>query len=158
MDFSLRVERTFNTSDIEKIIYHPEVIRLSTENGEKGEIDVNGNCWIGTYIDNKMVGVFVFEPLNKVTLDGHCYFLPEYRKKVSSESYDLSVELVFKESDYKKIIVKCNSKDWHIKNFCLNRAFHLEGLLEKSAMVNNKLVDEYILGITKGQFLEYMNV
>ncbi len=158
MDIGLKVERTFNTDDIEKIIYHPEVIRLSTESSVKGEINVNANCWVGTYINDEMVGVFVFEPQNKVTLKGHCYFLPEHRKKVSNESYELSVNLVFKESNYKKIIVRCNKKDWHIKNFCLHHGFKLEGILEKSAMVKDKLVDEYMLGITKGQFLEYINV
>ena len=153
----MRVERTFNTDEIEKVIYHPKVIRLSTENG-KGEIDVSGICWIGTYIENEIVGVFAFEPLNKVSLDSHCYFLPKYRKKVSSESYRLTVSLVFREYDYKKLIVKCNSKDWHVKNFCLNHGFKLEGILEQSAMVKDKLVDEYMLGMTKGQFLEYINV
>ena len=152
------VQRTFDTKEIEKIIYHPDVIRLSTESGEKGQIDVNRDCWIGTYIDNEIVGVFVFEPMNKVTLEAHCYFLPEFRKKVSSKSYGLSMNYVLNKSDYKKVIVKCSSKDWHVKNFCLNKGFKIEGLIEKSVMVKNKIVDEYILGITKGQFLEYMNV
>ena len=44
----MKVKRTFDTKEIEKVIYHPEVIRLSTESG-KGKIDLEGVCWIGAY-------------------------------------------------------------------------------------------------------------
>ena len=151
-------ERTFNKEEIEEVIFHPDVIRLSTENGVKGEIDVIGTCWIGVYIDSKIVGVFVFEPLNKVSLDSHCYFLPEHRKTISEDAYKLAVSFMFKEFNYTKLLVKCSTKDWHVKNFCFNHGFKLEGILEKSTLFKNKLVDEYLLGMTKDQFLEYTNV
>lgn len=152
------VKRTHNKNEIESIIYHDKIIHLSTENGIKTEINTDKVCWIGTYINNKIVGLFAFEPLNKVSLDGHCYFLPEHRKNISSESYKLTLKLIFDLYDYKKIIVKCSSKDWHVKNFCLNSGFKLEGKTEKSALHKDRLVDEYILGMTKEQFLEYINV
>ena len=65
---------------------------------------------------------------------------------------------IFNNSQYEKIIVRCNQRNWHVKNFCLNSGFRLEGVLEKSAIEKGKIVDEYILGMTKGQFLEYINV
>jgi len=105
----VRVKRTFCTDEIERVIYHPEVIRLSTESG-KGKIDLEGICWIGAYVDDEIVGVFAFEPMNKVSLDSHCYFLPEHRKKVSDESYKLAVSLVFNDFDYKKLVVRCINK------------------------------------------------
>ncbi len=158
MDISLIVDRTFSTDEIEKIIYHPEVIRLSTNNGVKGAIDTEGDCWLATYVNNEIVGVFVFEPVNSVSLEGHCYFLPEHRKSVSDESYLKSMDYVFDNSKYKKIIVKCSQKDWHVKNFCLSKGFALEGRLEKSTEHNGKLVDEYLLGMTKESYSEYKNV
>ena len=158
MDFSLIIDRIFTTSDIEKILYHPDLIKFSTENGERKEIDVNAACFIGVYIDKEIVGLFVFKPVNKVSVEGHCYFLPEHRKNVSAQSYKKSVGWIFNNSQYEKIIVRCNQRNWHVKNFCLNSGFRLEGVLEKSAIEKGKIVDEYILGMTKGQFLEYINV
>lgn len=158
MDFSLIVKRTHSITEIEKVIYHPDVIKLSTENGVKGSIDTESDCWVGTYVDNEIVGVFVFEPLNIVTLDTHCYFLPKHRKAVSAESYKKSVSWIFDNSEYKKLIVKCSQRDWHVKNFCLSNGFKLEGRIEKSTISKGKLVDEYLLGITKGQFLRCIDV
>lgn len=149
------VDRTFNVKEIEKIIYHKDVIQHSTESGKKGAIDPESDCFIGTYKDNKLVGLFIFCPLNSVSLDVHCYFLPEYRKELSKDSYLKSVEYVFNKSNYQKLIVKCQSNDWHVKRFCLNNGFVLEGKLTKSAIFKNRLVDEYLLGMTKEQFTEY---
>ena len=78
MDFSLIIDRIFTTSDIEKILYHPDLIKLSTENGERKEIDVNAACFIGVYVDKEIVGLFVFKPVNKISVEGHCYFLLEH--------------------------------------------------------------------------------
>lgn len=152
------VERVFDAEQIKKIIYHPEVINYSTDGTIKDDIETTGICWIGTFFGGKMVGVFVFEPLNRVALDVHCYFLPKYRKLVSSEAFLKSVGYIFSQSQYSKLIVKCTKKDWHVKNFCLSRGFNIEGLTKESALHKNKLVDEYILGLTKKEFERVTNV
>lgn len=152
------VDRTFDEEAIKKIILHPAVIDYSTDGSEVNEIDVNGVCWVGVFYGGRMVGVYVFEPLNNVSLSAHCYFLPKYRKIVSSEAFFKSVGYIFSQSQYSKLIVKCTKKDWHVKNFCLSKGFNIEGLTKESALHKHKLVDEYILGLTKKEFERVTNV
>ena len=154
----ITVSRVFDVTEIEKIIYHEKVIHLSTEGGIKGDIDTNKDCWLGTYLKELLVGVFVFNPVNSVSVYAHCYFLPSYRKMVSNTSYMLSMKWLFDESKYKKVIVKCTKKDRQVKGFCLKKGFSLEGEIKQSAAHKGLIVDELIFGITKDDFLGVENV
>ena len=135
---------------------HPFPDSLSTgQNNRSDYLSWEASCGIKKYF---LVGVFVFNPVNSVSVYAHCYFLPSYRKMVSNTSYLLSMKWLFDESKYKKVIVKCTKKDRQVKGFCLKKGFSLEGEIKQSAAHKGLIVDELIFGITKDDFLGVENV
>ena len=113
---------------------------------EEFDPEPEANCWVamGDY------GVYCLHPHNRVTLEIHAFILPEHRKEHSEMSGKKILEWIYSEAEqYKKVIAQIPKLYPNVRDFCLKQGFALEGINRMSHLKDGKLMDMWLMGITR---------
>ncbi len=112
----------------------------------------NENCWIN--IDK--VGMYNLHPDNSTTLEIHAFILPEKRKKHSIETGKQILKWILENApeQYQKVIAQVPCIYPNVKDFCIYNGFKIEGVNRLSHKKNGKIVDQWLLGITRKEIEE----
>ena len=147
---ALKLERTFDREYIRSIVV--EMWNSICEDGHSisdFEADEYANCWV------KMgdIGLYNLHPHNSSTLEIHAFILPEYRQEYAEAS---GVEILkWLEGNvpeqYQKVIAQVPFLYPNVKDFCVKNGFQIEGVNRLSHKKNGKLVNQWLLGITRDE-------
>ena len=111
----------------------------------------NGVEWVGVMQDKQLHGLYALVPINSITVEIHTCLLPYLRGKGALEAGELILKHLFK--TYKKAISyvpECNRK---AKFYALKLGFKTEGINRESFIKSGRVIDQYLVGITREEFL-----
>lgn len=149
-----------NVEEVDAILREPELFERIAEDGQGDDYETpfdGHQCYMMILKDDEAVGVWNLYPVNTVTLNIHCNLLKEHRH-LGIDASMLILEYFL--TDCPKQYEKLNAEIpviypevyYHTKKF----GFVDEGINRKSIMKNSVLVDQWRLGITKDEVVEFM--
>lgn len=104
---------------------------------------------LGIYHDEEIKGLFMLVPQNAVTAEIHTCLL--LRGKEAFQAGQLLLDYLF--SNYQKAISYTPSTNKKALFYALRLGFKKEGVLTQSFLKNGVLVDQVVVGLTKGEYL-----
>ncbi len=104
---------------------------------------------LGIYQDEEIRGLFMLIPQNAVTAEIHTCLL--LRGKEAFQAGQLLLDYLF--SNYQKAISYTPSTNKKALFYALRLGFKKEGVLTQSFLKNGVLVDQVVVGLTKGEYL-----
>ena len=158
---NLRLNRSENADEIARILKDPEIFSRIAEDGIEPweyEIPIDGHqCYMMIYADNEPVGVWNLYPVNTSTLNIHCNILKQHRIH-AMEAGRLIVHWFAHNAP--KQYVKLNAEIPQIYpdvyHFTKKFGFQDEGMNRNSIMKFGKIVDQWRLGLTKQEAIEFL--
>ena len=96
---------------------------------------------------------FIFIPKNSITYDLHSNVLPEARKD-SVKLVKYAAGFMFHETPCMKIITWVPEYNRRALNFAFKSGASFEGISHAGFLKNGKLYDEYLFGMTKGDYIQ----
>lgn len=107
--------------------------------------------WLGVYENGQLHGVYALVPQNAVTAEIHTCLLPSIRGKQALQAGKLLLDHLF--SKYSKAISYVPATNQKAKFYALMLGFQSEGVNKKSYLKNGMLIDQLLVGLTKGEWL-----
>lgn len=120
----------------------------ATKNHELQHLPHAFEC-LGIYQDEEIRGLFMLVPHNAVTAEIHTCLL--LRGKEAFQAGQLLLDYLF--SNYQKAISYTPSTNKKALFYALRLGFKKEGVLTQSFLKNGMLVDQVVVGLTKGEYL-----
>lgn len=112
------------------------------------ELPLNFEC-LGIYQDDEIKGLFMLIPQNAVTAEIHTCLL--LRGKAAFKAGQLLLEYLF--SKYQKAISYTPSNNRKALIYAIGLGFKKEGVLTQSFLKNGELLNQTLVGLTKGEYL-----
>ena len=152
------IEPTQDFEQITSILTDNEMWpRISEDGQNKDEFIVSENAgflWFGVFAeDGEMVGVFFFHYLNLSTFQAHIHILEKHRKDYAKCSIIGMLEYFVHKISHRvnKIVLEIPVIYPDVYHFTKKYGFYDEGVNKDSIYKGGKFVDQYRLGITKGE-------
>lgn len=162
MGFSLITERTFDRDLIKSVITRSDMWSTVAEDGQNPDEwvpDVDGQCWLYMEDEGQMIGLYNIHAHNSITVEIHAHVLPECRKTHSRETGLSVLNWIYtKHPEYKKVVARIPFIFENVKNFTCSFGFKVEGVNRQSYLKNGDIVDQWMLGITRDEIKETLNV
>lgn len=156
----MKAYRIYDAALVKRIMTLPEIWETIAEDGQdpdKYDCDVDGECWLLMVDGDDVVGLYNIHGINSIQCQIHAHVLPEHRKKHSYETGVLALKWLHEnEPSYQKLIAFVPVIYENVKKFTCQFGFQVEGLNRKSYLKNGKVVDQYLLGITRDEIKEFL--
>lgn len=120
----------------------------ASKNHEIQQLPHTFEC-LGIYRDEEIKGLFMLVPQNAVTAEIHTCLL--LRGKEAFQAGRLLLDYLF--SKYQKAISYTPSTNKKSLFYALRLGFKKEGVLTQSFLKNGELLDQTLVGLTKGEYL-----
>lgn len=105
----------------------------------------------GVFKDGVLSGLFMLVPINQVTAEIHTCLLPSIHGKNAMIAGRLLLSHLF--TKYQKAISWVPSPNRKALIYALKLGFQVEGVNRASFLKNGELVDQKLVGLTKGDYL-----
>lgn len=157
----IHLKKAESAEEVSKILKEPELFNRIAEDSvdpEEYEIPFDGHqCYMMIMKDDEPIGVWNLYPLNTVTLNIHCNILKEHRKH-GKDAGRLILEWFTTEcpEQYQKLNAEIPAVFESVYHFTKGFGFKDEGVNRLSIMKNGELTDQYRLGITRGEAVEFL--
>lgn len=159
MDFSLKIERTFDADIVRAVMLHPALWATVAEDGQHPEDfapELMSECWLLVSDGPYVVGVYHIHAHNAVTVEIHAQILPKKRKDHSKESARKALKWILENTTYHKVIAQIPTIYPNVKHFTLNSGFQEEGINRESYIKNGEVCDQWLLGITRPEIEAFL--
>lgn len=113
-------------------VYHPDVIN---------------EYWVGIY-DDGLIGIYRIHPLNSICFQIHAFMMDRTKKESGKVILQWCVHNI---EDMQKLIAEIPVIYQNVYYYTKKQGFKDEGINRKSFMKNDKLHDQYRLGITRSE-------
>ena len=151
-------------SEIERVIKDPEIFERISEDG----VDINtyrvipkpGECNFTVENDNgEIIGLWQLFPRNSTTFEVHCNLLKKHRG-LKKEFGRLLFEWFVNKSpaSAQKLFAEIPVIYDEVYNYAKSFGFRDEGVNRKSIKKRGEIVDQYIIGLTRDDAKEYLEV
>lgn len=139
--------------EINKIILNEHVQKDICDDPTRNEkvLDLSGYEWIGVVEDNITQGLFLLIKHNSIAIEIHTCLLPSLRGSKAVEAGKLILNLIFE--NYQKVISWIPENNRKAKLFAQMLGFQVEGINRASFLKDGRLLDQFLVGLTKGEFL-----
>ncbi|MEQ1105223.1 GNAT family N-acetyltransferase [Acinetobacter ursingii] len=106
---------------------------------------------LGVMSNGLLHGLYFLVPMNGATVEIHTCLLPTLRGKGAVQAGKMLLSYLF--DRYLKAIsfVPINNKK--AKLYALTLGFRIEGINRQSFLINNELIDQCMVGLTKGDYI-----
>ena len=150
----VEAHRTKNGGLVKELITSPELWDTIAEDGQKPEDftpDTTDEVWLVMVSDDDgIVGLYNLHVRTCVTLEIHAHVFPEFRKKYSRDTGLAALTWIRDNApEYHKVIAQIPEIYENVKNFTCSFGFKVEGTNRKSYLKHGKIVDQWLLGITR---------
>ncbi|EML1065938.1 DUF2824 family protein [Acinetobacter nosocomialis] len=139
--------------EINKIILNEHVQKDICDDSTRNEkvLDLSGHEWIGVVEDNITQGLFLLINHNSIAIEIHTCLLPSLRGSKAIEAGKLILKLIFE--NHQKVISWIPENNRKAKLFAQILGFQVEGINRASFLKDGRLLDQFLVGLTKGEFL-----
>ncbi|HAV4987985.1 TPA: DUF2824 family protein [Acinetobacter nosocomialis] len=139
--------------EINKIILNDNVQKDICDDltRNKKVLDLSGYEWIGVIENNITQGLFLLIKHNSIAIEIHTCLLPSLRGSKAIEAGKLILKLIFE--NHQKVISWIPENNRKAKLFAQMQGFQVEGINRASFLKDGKLLDQFLVGLTKGEFL-----
>lgn len=120
----------------------------ASKNHELQQLPHTFEC-LGIYQNEEVKGLFMLVPQNAVTAEIHTCLL--LRGKEAFQAGEILLDYLF--SNYQKAISYTPSTNKKALFYALRLGFKKEGVLTQSFLKNGELLDQTLVGLTKGEYL-----
>ncbi|WP_288384601.1 DUF2824 family protein [uncultured Acinetobacter sp.] len=107
--------------------------------------------WLGVYDNGQLHGLYALVPQNGTTAEIHTCLLPHFRGKKAFDAGRLLLDHLF--SKYQKAISYVPEYNRKAKLYAQVLGFTVEGINRSSYLKNNRLIDQFLVGLTKEEYL-----
>jgi RimJ/RimL family protein N-acetyltransferase len=155
METRFKAVRTEDEELVASILTHPTVLPHVIDDGVcalKGFINPT-MFWITVYDEGELLGMFLSHPHNSVTYESHTCLLPNAYGARAVKAAHAYMEWMFKWTGCQKLITNVPEYNKLALRFARKVGGVLEGCNRQSFLKDGVLMDQYVLGITKGEFL-----
>ena len=158
---TIGVCRTHDASEIESVFKHKDVFPYLSDDYSSNPDDVDiksvasneGIYFIKASVNDDIAGMFMYHPHNSVLYEVHSAVLPIYRGSKSVEMALKSLQWMFKNTNCKKVITYVPRGNKPAFALARRVGMIVEGINRLSIMINGKLIDQKVLGITEEEVL-----
>lgn len=146
----INIERCFDADEINYILQKPSIAKFINDDLSHDCIisDASQAHWVGVYKQDMCVGVFLLVQHNSITVEMHTAL--DLRGSEALHAARLLMQYVFK--DYQKLVTQVPKNNRMAKLMAVRLGFVVEGINRESFLINGKLIDQDILGITKKEY------
>ena len=130
------------------VVVNDDISDDVSKNHEIQQLPQTFEC-LGIYQDEEIKGLFMLVPQNAVTAEIHTCLL--LRGKEAFQAGLLLLDYLF--SKYQKAISYTPSTNKKALFYALRLGFKKEGVLTQSFLKNGELLDQTLVGLTKGEYL-----
>ncbi|MRA47184.1 GNAT family N-acetyltransferase [Acinetobacter pittii] len=106
--------------------------------------------WIGVVENDTTQGLFLLIKHNSIAIEIHTCLLPSLRGSKAIEAGKLVLDLIFE--NYHKVISWIPENNRKAKLFAQMLGFQVEGINRASFLKDGKLLDQFLVGLTKGEY------
>lgn len=147
----MRIERTYDLNVINYVLKHPKI-------KDYVEDDLSGNVeyfihdklyYLAAYEGDIIAGMFIFHPLNTVTVGAHSAVLPGFYGKKAREAGKLAIKWIFDNTRFMKINGSTPINNKLALKFNEDLGFKSEGINKKSYLKNGELYDQIYFGLER---------
>lgn len=143
----MRLKRSFDYKRINEIMTHPGVYPYISDDGSPTRNkfitiqspEVYYLLWKG--------GVFMYVPINGITVEVHTCVLPKFQGK-SLPYAKASIKWIFNNTTYKKIMTHVPQNNRKAFVYAKKAGMVEEGYLTNSFMLNGEIMGQHILGVS----------
>ncbi len=143
---------------IRDVVTMPEIWETVAEDGQEPDNfqpDFIHHCWLKIVSSGVVIALWQFKPVNKITLDVHPYVLPAFRGKVGKAAGIEHLKWIYDHGpQYQKLVASIPVIYKHVKIYANMLGYKDEGLNRCSYLKNDKVHDQWILGITRNEISE----
>jgi len=150
MGFSV-IERCEDPELIKSFIINSEIFEEIAEDGFKPSEyhpDMN-NGWFLHKEDKETCGIWMVELRNGISLEVHPMVPKRFRGKIAYKGAKEFFAWVTRNTHYEKVNAEIATCFPNVKMFALQLGFKAEGTIRQSFKKNDKIHDQWILGITR---------
>lgn len=155
----MKATRIYDHELITSIMTRPDIWEDIAEDGQI-ESDfcpqVDDECWLLMSDGVDVVGLYNVHARNVITAEIHAHVLPEYRQAHSINTGRAALDWIIKNTTYQKIVANIPIIFENVKKFTCGFGFQVEGINRASYLKNGEIVDQYMLGITRAEIMEYL--
>jgi len=150
----MQIRRTHDMSVVQPILAHPSIFPHIHDDGftEAAPIDHEGLYWL-LVEEDKPLGVFLVHAHNTACYEVHTCLLPETWGRSSLEAAQLVGRWIFENTPCQKLITHVPESNRLAKKFAIRSGFTLEGINRASFLRDGVLLDQFLFGITKQEFV-----
>ena len=151
----MRAERTHDMQLVREIISHPAIWPHVHDDGvtEPNPIDHEALYWVLITDEEKPLGVFLCHAHNTACYEMHTCILPESRGDKAAKAAQLFAGWMFNNTPCKKLITHVPEYNRIAYRFAKRGGMKDEGVNRASFLRYGVLIDQYLLGITKEEWL-----
>lgn len=147
---NLKVHRIFHPKLIKRALTHPLVSDYQfscAEDVEKFEPIINENIYyIGTWVNRKYSGMFIFLPHNDTMVEAHaCIF----KRGIADKLADMSYQWLWDNTNYNYSYGHIAETNKNAINFVNRIGMKYQGRHPRATRKNDKIVDVLIYGINR---------
>lgn len=148
------VERTHDMRLVSEIMHHPAIWPHIHDDGVKEyqPVDLDELYWLKV-VDDETIGAFLVHPNNSVCYEVHTCILPDAWGNKAKKASQLLLKWVFENTVCMKLVTHVPAYNKLAKRFAKNAGMKEEGINRQSFLRNGELLDQYLLGITKQEWL-----
>ncbi|WP_151687285.1 DUF2824 family protein [Acinetobacter nosocomialis] len=145
-----------NLDDLEqinRIILNEHIQKDICDDPTKNQkiIDLGPYEWFGVVEEEILHGFFMLARHNSLSVEIHTCLLPSLRGSKAVEAGKLILKLIFE--NHQKVISWIPEKNRKAKLFAQMLGFQVEGINRASFLKDGELLDQFLVGLTKGEFL-----
>lgn len=145
------IERTYDTPLVQKILSHPTLLRRS---GSKTEMVFDPELQRDLYYllaieGEEILGLIVFHQQNPGCYQGHVNYRPMYWGHKLEKYTKEAIEWMFVNTDCEKIFAFVPDRYPEVKKHSIAAGMKVEGTLEQSYRVGEKVYSQSLMGISK---------
>lgn len=151
----MRLERTHDMALVRQIVTHPAIwphVHEDATPDDWAPTDHEGFMWM-LVTDEKPLGVFLLHARGVACLEMHTCLLPETWGHRAAEAAQLLAGWVFHETDCRKLITAVPAYNRAALRYAIAGGMQKEGVNRRSYLHGGEMVDQYMLGITKEEWL-----
>jgi len=155
----ITLERTNNGSLINSVLLDSEMFPRISEDGVNGVILNDKSIYLSVHDDQSLIGVFQLDSANSTSINIHPCILKKYRNKsykVMNVFYSWVLENLPK--NLLKINAEIPTKYKEVYRFAKQVGFSDEGLNRQSIIKGGFIWDQYRLGITRQEMIQFLEV
>ncbi len=154
METRFKLVRTEDELLIASILAHPTILPHISDDNTKMNSLVHPNLfWITVYDGEELLGLFLSHPHNSVTYESHTCLLPNAYGTRAVQAAHEYINWMFQWTECQKLITNVPEYNKLALRFARKVGGVLEGVNRESYLKNGTLMDQYVLGITKKEFL-----